>query len=109
MVMPHLHWEEKESYCQMAAVLALGVGHYHHREGRRCGIVLSTNYNGNNWLWLAEAGYFNVGRQGVANSLEAAKEAAIAALPDIWNDLRNLTIKELQQGENEPPKEPHLI
>ncbi|MDO8444698.1 MAG: hypothetical protein Q7T53_01100 [Deltaproteobacteria bacterium] len=101
-----IRWEKGDGNYQRATVSALNVGRYF-PGGRRCSITLQINHTDEGWKWSTVAFDLKKGREGIEDSLEASQEAAIAALPDIWSDLRDLTIKDLvAEGEGEPPKEP---
>lgn len=105
-LMSQIQWEKGDGNYQRACVSALKVGRYS-QDGRRCSIILRINHTDEGWLWSTVALDSKISREGVEDSLEAAKGAAIAALPDIWSQLRDLTInKYLPKGEAEPPKEP---
>lgn len=99
-----IRWEG-DANSQRAAVLALKVGRYFPGGVRRCSITVMINHTDKRWKWRAAVVNLKVLRKGVVDSIEEAKEV-IAALPDIWNDLRDYTIGDLQQGEAIPPKEP---
>lgn len=114
-LMSQIQWKKGDGNYQRASVSALKVGR-DFPGGRRCSIMLQIGHDDKGWLWLTVALGLEIGREevedskiyrkGVEDSLEAAQEAAIAALPDIWNQLRDLTITDLRKGEAEPPKEP---
>lgn len=115
-LMSQIQWEKGDGNYQRAGVSALKVGR-DFPGGRQCNIILQIDHDDKGWLWSTEAlgleigreevEYSKIYREGVEDSLEAAKGAAIAALPDIWSQLRDLTInKYLTKGEAEPPKEP---
>lgn len=104
--MPQIQWEKSEGNCQMAAVFAPKVGRYSTGRARNCVVTLMINHTDKGWLWSAAVLGPKVHRAGVENSLEAAIETVIAALPDIWSELRDYTIGDLRQGEDVPPMEP---
>lgn len=105
-MMSQMQWKKGDGNYQIAAVLAQKVGRHSTEGVRRCIVTLQINHTDKGWLWSTVALGLKIGREGVEDSLEASREAAIAALPDIWSDLRDLTIKDLPKGEAEPPKEP---
>lgn len=113
-LMSQIQWGKGDGNYQRAFVSAQNVGRYS-PDGRRCSILLQIDHTDKGWLWSTEVLDLKIRRDGVdskigrnevEDSLEAAQESAIAALPDIWNQLRDLTITDLRKGEAEPPKEP---
>lgn len=103
-----IRWEKREGNCQAAAVLAQKVGRHSTEGVRRCIVTLQINHTDNNkgWIWSTAVLGLKTHKAGEEDSIEAAKEAAIAALPDIWSDLRDFTVKDLRHGEDVHPKEP---